>query len=209
MLRMLLLALLLTLAACVPTETPTPTVPADAPNASPDSSAALPDWMTLPLTNARSGESFTLADFSGKTVLIEPMATWCSNCRAQLGNVRNAREQLNSDDYVFIALSLETNLSDERLAAYADEQGFDWTFAVMSAEMLAAFTREFGGQIATAPSTPHFVIAPDQTFTDAWTGRKAPDVLIDQLTGIQSAGTQSAGTQSADTQSARAENVES
>jgi hypothetical protein len=35
-----------------------------------------PDWLTLPLTNARTGETFTLADFAGKTVFVHPMATW-------------------------------------------------------------------------------------------------------------------------------------
>ena len=35
-----------------------------------------PDWLTMPLTNARSGETFTLADFAGKTVFVHPMATW-------------------------------------------------------------------------------------------------------------------------------------
>ncbi|KPK07150.1 MAG: hypothetical protein AMJ56_13680, partial [Anaerolineae bacterium SG8_19] len=40
-----------------------------------------PAWQQLTLTNARTGETFTLADFGGQTVFVEPMATWCSNCR--------------------------------------------------------------------------------------------------------------------------------
>jgi hypothetical protein len=35
-----------------------------------------PEWTKLPLTNAHTGETFTLANFAGKTVYIEPMATW-------------------------------------------------------------------------------------------------------------------------------------
>ncbi len=30
----------------------------------------------LPLTDVRSGETFILAEFAGKTVFVEPMATW-------------------------------------------------------------------------------------------------------------------------------------
>jgi len=32
----------------------------------------LPAWQQLPITNARTGDSFTLADFAGKTVFVEP-----------------------------------------------------------------------------------------------------------------------------------------
>ena len=31
---------------------------------------------TLPLVDARSGATFTLAEYAGKTVFVEPMATW-------------------------------------------------------------------------------------------------------------------------------------
>lgn len=41
-----------------------------------------PAWFSLPLTDARTGETFTLGDFSGQLVFVEPMATWCANCRA-------------------------------------------------------------------------------------------------------------------------------
>ena len=45
-----------------------------------------PTWLDIELTDARSGESFTLASL-GEVVAIEPMAIWCTNCRAQMHNV--------------------------------------------------------------------------------------------------------------------------
>jgi hypothetical protein len=30
----------------------------------------------LPIVDVRTGETFTLAEFAGKTVFVEPMATW-------------------------------------------------------------------------------------------------------------------------------------
>ncbi len=35
-----------------------------------------PEWTRLPLVNARTGASFTLADFAGKTVYVHAMADW-------------------------------------------------------------------------------------------------------------------------------------
>ena len=42
------------------------------------SAGILPAWQTSILSDARTGQSFTLADFTGKTVFVDPMATWCS-----------------------------------------------------------------------------------------------------------------------------------
>jgi thiol-disulfide isomerase/thioredoxin len=145
----------------------------------------LPLWQTLPMTNVATGESFTLADFQGKTVFVEPMATWCSNCRMQQGNIIPARLQLG-DDVVFIGLSLETNLPDEDLARYARDNGFNWTYAVMSAELLSELADEFGRVITSAPSTPHFIIRADGSFTELSTGIDSPAEIVAKIQEAQS-----------------------
>jgi hypothetical protein len=142
---------------------------------------ALPAWQTLPLTNARTGETFALADFAGQTLFVEPMATWCTNCRRQLGNVKDARAQLAGDDVVFVALSVETTIDDATLATYADEAGFDWLFAVLSPELLQELAGEFGQTIANPPSTPHFVIRPDGTVYSFRTGIESAEQIVDQI----------------------------
>ncbi|MDX2160421.1 MAG: TlpA disulfide reductase family protein [bacterium] len=134
----------------------------------------------MPLTNARTGETFTFADFAGQTVFVEPMATWCTNCRQQLGHVRSAREQLG-DSVVFIALSVETNIASADLASYADDQGFDWQFAVLTPELLGELVNTFGRTISNPPSTPHFILRPDGTTTTLFTGIKSPDEIIAQV----------------------------
>ena len=151
----------------------------------PAMNADLPAWQTLPLTNARTGESFTLADFAGKTIFVEPMATWCTNCRRQLGNVKDAHAQLAGEDVVFVALSLETNIDDGTLANYANEAGFDWLFAVLTPEMLQELANEFGQTIANPPATPHFVIRTDGTTTDLVTGIEPADQIIAQIQAAQ------------------------
>jgi len=140
-----------------------------------------PAWQQLPLTNARTGETFTLADFADKTVFVEPMATWCTNCRQQLNNVRAARGQLNSDDVVFVALSVETNISAEQLAQYADNADFPWLFAVATPDLLNELVANFGRTITNPPSTPHFIIRGDGSTTDLVTGIESPDQLISQI----------------------------
>ena len=146
------------------------------------SAAFAQTWQTLPLTDARTGETFTLGGFSGQTVYVEPMATWCSNCRHQLGNVRDAAAQLGSkSDVTFVALSVETTLKASDLAHYAKAQGFDFKFAVMTPELLRALAATFGPPIAVPPSTPHFIIYPDGTTSDLLTGFSSPDAILAAL----------------------------
>jgi cytochrome oxidase Cu insertion factor (SCO1/SenC/PrrC family) len=141
-------------------------------------------WQTLPLVNARTGETFTFADFAGQTVFVEPMATWCSNCRQMLGNVRSAREQLG-ESVQFVTLSVETEMPSADLAAYANSNGFDWLFAVMTPEMLTELVNTFGRTISNPPSTPHFVLRPDGSVSALSTGILPADEIA---AWIQSAG---------------------
>ncbi|MBP6470194.1 MAG: TlpA family protein disulfide reductase [Chloroflexi bacterium] len=166
-------------------DTGTEAADGDMAEASMDTMAEKPAWQTIALTNAQSGETFTLGGFAGKTVFVEPMATWCTNCRQQLGNVAQIREQFG-DDVIFIALSLETNLSHEELARYAADQGFDWHFAVMTPEMLQSLAETYGRTITNAPSTPHFIIRADGTYTDLKTGVDSPEQLVQFIQGAQS-----------------------
>lgn len=140
-----------------------------------------PTWQTIALTDVRTGQTFTLADFAGKTVFVETMATWCSNCRRLLGNVATARSQMAGEDVVFVALSVETNISDAALADYTEQTGFDWTFAIASPELLQELAAIFGTTIVNPPATPHFIIRPDGSVTDLATGIKSPDAIISQL----------------------------
>lgn len=144
---------------------------------------ALALWQTLPLMNVRTGETFMLSDFAGKTLFVEPMATWCTNCRRQLNNIQSARAGLDSDEVVFVALSVETNISAPELARYADDNGFDLLFAVMSPEILQSFTETFGRTIANPPATPHFIVRSDGSITELFTGIKSPEDIIAVIGG--------------------------
>lgn len=79
------MSLLLLIAACAPTTStstptsepamPTPTAES-AGSAGVDAAVQSVSWLNLPLVNARTGETFTFADFSGKTILARTVGTW-------------------------------------------------------------------------------------------------------------------------------------
>jgi cytochrome oxidase Cu insertion factor (SCO1/SenC/PrrC family) len=127
-------------------------------------------WMQIPLVDARTGATFTLADFKGKPLYVENFATWCSNCRHQLGNVQDAAAA-KGDGATFVSLSVETDLSAKDVASYADKEGFDnIRFAVMTPQMLAAMNSAFGTTALNPPSTPHFYVTSDGQIGQLATG---------------------------------------
>jgi cytochrome oxidase Cu insertion factor (SCO1/SenC/PrrC family) len=145
--------------------------------------AERPSWHALPLVDARTGQTFTLADLDGKTVYVEPMATWCTNCRQQMGTIRDELlARIDPERTVLIGLSVETDLPPETLAQYVEAQRFSWTFAVMTPDMLQALSSTFGLTVANPPAVPHFVISPDGTTSDLSTGFHTADHLLEQLT---------------------------
>ncbi|MGB8857639.1 MAG: TlpA disulfide reductase family protein [Ilumatobacteraceae bacterium] len=142
-----------------------------------DAMVELPAWMQLTLTDV-DGAAFTLADFMGKPVFVENFATWCPNCKQQLGTTDDAAAELGADA-VFIALSVETDLSAGDVAEYAADNGFTHVrFAVMTPEFLAAISDAYGNSSINPPSTPHFIIDRHSVAGELTTGfEEAADIV--------------------------------
>ena len=136
---------------------------------------------TLALTDVGTGKSFTLADFSGQTVLVKPMATWCGKCKKNLQGVKEATTQLGEGDYKIIALSVEDKLPDEDLAKYAETEEFDFTFAVASPEMMRALGKKYGQNVLNPSIGSRFTISPEGELSELTTGAIEPGDLVATL----------------------------
>ena len=118
-----------------------------------------PDWFSASLTDARTGQAFSINDFKGKVVLVETMAIWCSNCLKQQGQVKALHEQLGSrDDFVSIGLDIDPNENADALKGYVEDKGFEWLYAVPSADVSREIAALYGDQFLNPPSTPIVVI---------------------------------------------------
>jgi cytochrome oxidase Cu insertion factor (SCO1/SenC/PrrC family) len=190
----------LALAGCVSVSpaagpTPTPAVPSGpaapaaslapasapaAPTATPVAIAFAP-WQTAALTDVRTGETFTLADFAGKVVAVEPMAAWCVNCLRQQQQAVKALAAIDSDDIIYISLGIDPTELPEDLAAYAKERGFDWRFVLADRDLLRQLADAFGDQVLSPPSTPQILIGRDGTVTGPSFGMKDAAALEAEL----------------------------
>jgi hypothetical protein len=173
-----------------PSDTPVggpPSEPAAMPSAAtslaPAPSEAAPDaLLDTPLTDVRSGETFTLAALAASEgpVLLEPMAVWCSNCRAQQHEVKRAHE---SGGFASVSLDVDLSETPEDLAAYADREGFDWRFAMADAALYRLLQERFGVAATNPPSTPLIVVEPDGTVRalEFGVGTRSAEQLLPEL----------------------------
>lgn len=153
------------------------------PDASATSTPASPGtltqpWATAPLTDVSTGETFRIADLDGKVVILETMAIWCSNCRAQQVEVQAALARLPADRVVFVVLDVDPNEDAASLAAYRVQNGFDGRYAVASSDVARALATEFGDQFLNPPSTPMLVIGAGGSVTRTDFGHKSADDIV-------------------------------
>ena len=118
-----------------------------------------PAWFKAELTNARTSETFTIADFKGKVVLVEALAMWCSNCLKQQGQVQALHDLLGErDDFVSLGVDIDPNENAAALQAYIDKNGFDWLYTVAPTEVSREIGQLYGDQFLNPPSTPMLII---------------------------------------------------
>lgn len=79
------------------------------------------------------GKAMTLADFRGRTVLLNLWATWCAPCKAEMPALDKLQAQLGGPDFEVVAVNIDTRDLDkpkhwlkakriEKLAYYADQE---------------------------------------------------------------------------------------
>jgi hypothetical protein len=165
-----------------PSETPVVT-PAEAVAQTPAPPAALPDdpWRTAELRDVRSGESKVVNELvsAGALVVIEPMAIWCTSCRIQQNEAREALANLGRDDIVYISLDVDPNETETDLARYADERDYPWHFTVASREVARSLAQTFGDQVLSPPSTPKIVIDRDGAAEVSFGVKRAAELEAD------------------------------
>ncbi|MBK9925201.1 MAG: TlpA family protein disulfide reductase [Anaerolineales bacterium] len=123
------------------------------------SAVTTPEWFSMELTDAQTGETFTINDYSGKVVLLETMAMWCPNCLLQAGQVQRLHEALgNPEDLISISLDVDVNEDEASLKAYATEYGLDWHVAVAPLLVARALGNLYTAQYLNPPLSPMMII---------------------------------------------------
>jgi cytochrome oxidase Cu insertion factor (SCO1/SenC/PrrC family) len=128
--------------------------------AAPAGSMEMAGWLGTPLQDSTTDAPFAISDYHGKVVLVETMAVWCSNCRAQQEEIRGLESAMmeQTHDLVIVSLDIDPNEDAAMLKKYVQAAGFGWTFATAPAELIRTIGNTYGDQFLNPPSTPVLLI---------------------------------------------------
>jgi thiol-disulfide isomerase/thioredoxin len=144
-------------------ETPSPSRGPSAPSAGPTTGSIQPldsdPLHGVELFDVNSQSAFTLGTLAAeRPVLLEMMAIWCTNCRAQQHEVVAAHSLA---EFESVSLDVDPNERPGDLAAYSEAMGFDWRFAMANQTLASALRDRFGPAVLNPPSTPMVLLFPD------------------------------------------------
>ena len=134
-------------------------------------------WAQVELTDVRTGERFRIADLAGRVIVIEPMAVWCTNCKAQQREGATLLAEL--PDVAWIALDIDPRESPDLLAGAAAERGHPFRWAIAPAELSRALEADFGTIVLNPVPTPLILIGTDGRITLTDFGLKDAGTLVD------------------------------
>jgi hypothetical protein len=139
-----------------------------------------PDWYAVELIDVRTGEPFSMNDFSGSVVLIEAMAIWCPTCLTQQAEVKELHALLGaSSGLVSVSLDVDLHEDEASLKRYATEHGLDWHVAVAPLGVARALGNLYSAQYLNPPVSPMLLIDRHGTAFQLPYGVKTAEVLRD------------------------------
>ncbi len=136
-------------------------------------------WAAATLTDVTTGETFTIASLAGRTVFVEAMAIWCSNCRAQQGRFTEALARVPAGTAEYVVLTIDPSETADDLARYKDERAFTGRYAVAGKQVSKALEAEFGANVLNPPSVPLITISSNGDVTFA-TGGESVDAIVER-----------------------------
>lgn len=131
-----------------------------APSIAPSERARVDDPLfDVALVDVRDGSSFTLGELiADAPVIVETMAIWCTNCRAQMHEVTAAHDLV---DFHSVSIDVDPTEIAGDLAAYAAREGFDWPFVLADAALATMLRESFGSQVLLPPGMPKLLVRTD------------------------------------------------
>lgn len=72
--------------------------------------------------NSPEGKPMSVADLSGKMVLMNLWATWCAPCRQEMPALNQLQQELGGDTFEVVAVNVDTG-GDEKPKAFLEETG--------------------------------------------------------------------------------------
>lgn len=173
---------------------PPPTAPIQPPlNPQPEVRSAprpLTALMTLPESlrerriKAIGADSFRLADFEGKVLVINLWASWCGPCRREIPEYERVRKEFAGKDVVFIGLTTEDpRYEGERVQRFLRDVSFGFRLGWADNEMARTLTNGRRSIPQTLVINPEGrIISHWDGYAVGWSGKRLTQAIEQALT---------------------------
>jgi thiol-disulfide isomerase/thioredoxin len=92
-------------------------------------------------------QPFRISDLQGKVVVVETWASWCHFCKEAFPYYEKMRQQLATQDVVFVAVSFDAKVADYEMWMNAHADGYGFKFGRIDAPDAKAALKEFRGAL--------------------------------------------------------------
>ena len=134
-----------------------------------------------PLTGTTlAGESVSLSDFTGKTVLVNVWGSWCVPCREEVDDLVAARRELPVDDVEFVGVAIR----DDRARALAFEQAHDVSWPSLF-DPRSSLLLGFRDSLAAAAVPTTYVIDSNGNVAARMLDKQSARTFVDVVTDVQ------------------------
>lgn len=97
------------------------------------------------------GKTVSFESFKGKTVFMNLWATWCPPCIAEMPDINNLYNSANSDNVIFVMISLDDEFAKAK--TFVEKKGFGFPIYALGSRLPEVYSSN------AIPTT--YVIAPD------------------------------------------------
>jgi len=117
--------------------------------------------------NDINGNRVTLADYSGKVVILDFFADWCPPCRQEVPDFIDLEKQYGDKGFSMIGVAL---VDRNAAKAFSDKMGVNYPILIDDGNVSAAY-----GPISSIPTT--FVIDKEGKIAKVYIGYRSKDVF--------------------------------
>jgi len=144
-----------------------------------DTPSTVTNWQHIDFADITTGQTFQIADFSGKIVLLESFAVWCPTCTRQQQYIQEFHSL--AQDVVTISIDTDPNEDIETVQNHIESNNFKGIYAIAPREMTQGLIEEFGIGIVNAPSVPIVLICDTGEVRLLARGLKTPEKLQQEI----------------------------
>lgn len=118
------------------------------------------EWSNKELENVLTEEKFKISNYKNKNnVLLESFAVWCPTCTKQQNEIKEFHKQ--NKEVKSISLNTDPNEDKEKVKQHAENNGFNWKYAISPRNLTKNLIDQFGQGFVNAPQSPVVLICKD------------------------------------------------